>query len=96
MPVQEMLTVFTYDVSDNRRRRRIARLLEDESTRVQRSVFEARMSRRRASRLGRRIEDLLGPGDSLRVYAVGADGMARSEVYGDAAPFESAEGFWVV
>ena len=36
----EMLTVFSYDVSKNKRRRKIARLLEDAATRVQYSVFE--------------------------------------------------------
>lgn len=92
----EMLTVFSYDVSEARRRRRIARLLEDEATRVQLSVFEGRMTRQRAAALGQRLAALLGDGDSLRVYAVGADGLARSRVYGDGAPFESEAGFWIV
>ena len=92
----EMLTVFTYDVSENRRRRRIARLLEDAATRVQYSVFEAVMSKARAEAVSQRVSALLGNGDSLRVYVVGADGRARSRVYGDAAPFESEEGYWLV
>lgn len=92
----EMLTVFTYDVSEGRRRRRIAKLLEDAATRVQYSVFEVRMSRSGAEVIGQRIAALLGPGDSLRVYAIGADGLARSRVYGDGAPFEPEEGYWLV
>lgn len=35
MPRGEMLTVFTYDVSSDRRRRRIAHILEHDATRVQ-------------------------------------------------------------
>lgn len=92
----EMMYVFSYDVSENRRRRRIARRLEDHATRVQFSVFETRMTRTKAEALGQRLAAELGPGDSLRVYAIGADGHRRSRVYGDGAPFESAEGFWVV
>lgn len=96
MARREMLTIFTYDVSDSRRRRRVARLLEDAATRVQYSVFEVRMSGTRAATVGQRVAALLGPGDSLRVYAVGADGMARSRVYGDGAPFEPEDGYWLV
>tara|TARA_R110001583_G_scaffold131546_1_gene283302 strand:+ start:4501 stop:4869 length:369 start_codon:yes stop_codon:yes gene_type:complete len=92
----EMLTVFSYDVSDNKRRRKIARLLEDAATRVQYSVFEVAMGKADANSLGQRIAALLGEGDSLRVYVIGADGRARSRVYGDAAPFESEEGYWLV
>lgn len=92
----EMLTVFSYDVSEDRRRRKIARLLEDAATRVQYSVFEVRLARSHAQALGQRLAALLGPGDSLRVYVIGADGLARSRVYGDGVPFESEQGYWVV
>lgn len=91
-----MLTVFAYDVAETKRRRRIARVLEDHATRVQYSVFEVRLGAAPTRALGQRLVALLGPGDSLRVYAVGADGLARSRVYGDGAPFESAEGYWLV
>jgi CRISPR-associated protein Cas2 len=39
---------------------------------------------------------MLGDGDSLRVYAIGANGLSRSSTFGDGAPFETAEGFWLV
>ncbi len=92
----EMLTVFSYDVSDDKRRRKIARLLEDAATRVQYSVFEVRMSRQRAEALAQRLAAHLGPGDSLRLYVIGHDGERRSRVYGDGTPFESAEGYWLL
>ena len=41
----EMLVVMTYDVSDNKRRRRLSKHLETRMTRVQKSVFEARLTR---------------------------------------------------
>ena len=95
MPRGEMLTVFSYDVSDNRRRRRIARLLEDATTRVQYSVFETRMTRQQAEALAQRLAACLGKGDSLRLYVIGHDGERRSRVYGDGMPFESDEGYWL-
>lgn len=92
----EMLTVFSYDVSKNKPRRKIARLLEDNATRVQYSVFETRMTRQRAETISQRLAAHLEEGDSLRVYVIGQDGESRSRVYGDGAPFESAEGYWLL
>lgn len=92
----EMLTVFSYDVSSDRRRRRVARLLEDEATRVQQSVFEARMTRAKAAAISQRVAAELGDGDSLRVYSIGADGFRRSRVYGAGAPFEPEQGGWIL
>jgi CRISPR-associated protein Cas2 len=90
-----MLTVFSYDVAEDRRRRKVARVLEDAATRVQKSVFETRMTKARAEAVAQRVAALLGETDSLRVYVLGADGETRSRVYGNAAPFESDEGYWL-
>lgn len=91
----EMLTIFSYDVSKNKNRRKIARLLEDAATRVQYSVFETRMTRQQAETISQRLAAHLGSGDSLRVYVVGHDGENRSRVFGDGAPFESDANFWL-
>lgn len=96
MAAREMMMVFSYDVSDDKRRRRVARRLEDKMSRVQKSVFEARMSRDSADRLAREVSQMIAPGDSLRVYAVGEAGYARSAVYGSGTPFESPEGYWLI
>ena len=96
MAPREMMMVFSYDVSDDRRRRRVAKRLEDAMTRVQKSVFEARMSRLAADALARDVAAMIGPGDSLRVYAVGNAGLARSAVFGAAVPFERPEGYWLM
>lgn len=85
----EMLMVFCYDVESDARRRRVARRLEDAMVRVQQSVFEAHMTEAEAEGLARLAERELGPGDSLRVYAVGADGLRRSRAYGGAPIAES-------
>lgn len=95
MPRSEMLMVFTYDVSQSRVRRRVAKILEDHATRVQYSVFEACMSETRAAAIAQRAAACLAAGDSLRVYAVGEDGRRRSRVYGDGSPLATAEGYWL-
>ena len=91
----EMLTVFSYDVSENKRRRKVAKILEGSATRVQYSVFETRMTKQQAEAVAQRAASHLGDGDSLRVYVVGQNGERRSRVYGDGPAFESAEGYWV-
>jgi len=87
--------VFSYDISDSRRRRRVAKLLEDRMARVQQSVFEAHMSGREADRLAAAASKELGPGDSLRVYAISADGLRRSRSYGG-TPILSDEHYWLL
>lgn len=96
MATREMMMVFSYDISDNKRRRRVAKRLEDAMSRVQKSVFEARMSRDAADRLAREVAAMIGPGDSLRVYAIGEAGYNRSAVYGASVPFEAPEGYWLI
>ena len=90
-----MLTVFSYDISENKRRRKIARLLENSATRVQYSVFETRMTRQQTNAISQQLASYLGDSDSLRVYVIGHDGERRSRVYGHGAPFESDEGYWL-
>ena len=91
----EMLTVFSYDVVEDKHRRKIAHVLESAATRVQKSVFETRMTKAHAEALSQRLAAMLGNADSLRVYVLGADGETRSRVFGNGAPFESDEGFWL-
>lgn len=95
MSRSEKLHVFCYDVSDNKRRRRIAKILEDHASRVQYSVFEGRLTRARVVRIVKEVEDLLEKGDSLRVYAIGRPGEKRSSAHGTAAPIEDGAGYWL-
>ena len=91
----EMLTVFSYDVASDRNRRKIAKLLEDNATRVQYSVFETRMTETRANTIAQQAASYLGDGDSLRIYVIGHDGERRSRVYGDGTALASGEGYWL-
>lgn len=95
MAKAEMLMVFSYDISDDRRRRKVAKMLEESMIRVQKSVFESRLGAATTDRLARQIEGELGPGDSLRVYAIGGNGMRRCRALGG-APLAEDTDFWLL
>jgi CRISPR-associated protein Cas2 len=82
MPRAEMLAVFCYDVESDRARRRVATRLERHAIRVQRSVFEARLTPKAAARLANLVAQELGPADSLRVYVVAKDGRRHCLAFG--------------
>lgn len=86
-----LLTVFCYDIARDKVRRQVAALLEDVAVRVQDSVFEARITPRRAEDVAQRIGLLLDPGDQLRVYAVPAPALRHCRVEGAGAPIEEQD-----
>jgi len=76
--------VVSYDVSSDRRRRRLAKRLEDLLQRVQQSVFEGDVDSRRLERvraLARRHIDQKT--DSVRIYRVCARCRRALEVVGN-------------
>ena len=94
MAETELLTVFSYDIASNRVRRRVARVFEDRAVRVQKSVFEARLTPRQAEALLAAAERELDPGDSLRMYAITSRGLKRSRAVGG-APLPEAGDFYL-
>lgn len=64
--------LISYDISDNKRRRRLSKGLEGIGCRVQESVFETYMSLAEIMRIVEGLRHNIVPleGDSLRVYRV--------------------------
>ena len=62
--------VFAYDVANDARRFRVAKLLERRGIRVQESVFEVRTTHGGAETLAAQLKRRMRLGDSLRVYPV--------------------------
>lgn len=60
--------VIAYDVSDDTKRTRLSNLLLDYGERVQKSVFEAEISREELQEILDRASNLIDTGDSLRAY----------------------------
>jgi CRISPR-associated protein Cas2 len=95
MAERERVFVFCYDITRDRIRVRVADILGDHAVRVQRSVFEARLTRPRAHALARLAAQHLEPGDSLRVYAVTTDGLAESFAFGP-PPLPERQDFYLL
>jgi CRISPR-associated protein Cas2 len=74
-----MITVVSYDVTDNRRRQSLAKLLERYGERVQKSVFEMVLEEKELAGLVRKIERLIKKEeDSVRIYRLPADAVRLS------------------
>lgn len=58
-PDGRRLWLIAYDVSDDRRRTRVARVLEAHGERLQKSVFEARLNRREVRGVVEALEPLV-------------------------------------
>jgi len=92
MAARKQLVIFTYDISRDGLRTRIAGILELQGIRVQESVFESRMTARHAQAVFAKLDLLLDPGDSLRMYVVPEDGRLLSRSSGG-APISPAEDY---
>ena len=95
MAITQMVAVLSYDITRAQVRRRVADFLERRMTRVQKSVFEARMDVAAAQRLFGEVEKLVDPGDSLRMYMLSKSGLDHSRVSGG-APLPEEGGFWLL
>lgn len=92
---REHVFVFCYDVASNKVRRRMAEILEDKGTRVQKSVFEVRATLARAEALLTRLSAERLAGDSVRMYCLTEEARARSRASGGAPVPERSE-FWLL
>ena len=72
-----------YDISDDRRRTKISKILKDYGERVQYSVFEANLEPDQLERLMNRAAKVLNAEeDSLRLYPLCAACRAKVEIPG--------------
>ena len=79
---QEQLWVIAYDSPSNKRRRKLAKLLEGYGVRMQWSVFECRLRPHQLGRLRHGLERIAEPPDRIRLWslpqrAVAAEQMGR-------------------
>ena len=77
------LVAVSYDISEDRTRTRLSKLLEGYGDRVQESVFEFYVSDRRLEELRDRLREIpLGQVDSIRVYLLCKTCAAVREIIG--------------
>lgn len=75
--------LLAYDIADDKRRAKIAKLMESLGARVQGSVFEAYLNAAEMDRLVRRAAKILRKEeDSLRIYPICAACRAKIKIHG--------------
>ncbi|MFN7961578.1 MAG: CRISPR-associated endonuclease Cas2 [Thermoanaerobaculia bacterium] len=85
-----MRLVVSYDISDDKKRTKVAGMLENFLTRVQLSVFEGELDAPVLVQLVKKALPLLdAETDSLRVYRLCGPCAARVDVYGAGVKIES-------
>jgi CRISPR-associated protein Cas2 len=83
------LYVIAYDISSDRRRTQIHKILSGFGHWTQFSLFECYLSEKQYMQLRRRLEDHLNIGeDSVRFYVLCSSCAGRSETLGGALPKE--------
>ncbi|MFP4008170.1 MAG: CRISPR-associated endonuclease Cas2 [Spirulinaceae cyanobacterium] len=84
------LWLVCYDVSDNKRRNKLAKLLEQRCERVQYSVFECPLPEKTINQLLERrwLKVLKLEEDSLRVYPLNKVALSKTRVFGSPPPYE--------
>lgn len=80
-----MRYVISYDISDDKRRRLVAKIMEGYGYRVQYSVFECDLSKTQLRTLKKGLRPLVNKleMDSIRFYALPVDALDKVEVLGN-------------
>lgn len=83
------LYVIAYDIPEDRRRNKVAKLLEGYGTRVNYSVFECLLTPAQFARLHARLDRLVRPEeDAVRIYPLPLELRERIVVIGGLKPLE--------
>ncbi len=79
-----MRVVVSYDISDDKRRTKVAKIMEGHGYRVQYSVFECDLDKRKLAALKKRLKPLVNTKEweSVRFYPLTADCQKNISVLG--------------
>jgi CRISPR-associated protein Cas2 len=81
-----MFVIVTYDIADEKRLRKVAVLMEDYGTRVQRSVFECLIEERQIIQLIAKLMKIIEVSeDSTRIYRVCGSCEEKIQIIGKGA-----------
>jgi CRISPR-associated protein Cas2 len=79
-----LLYLITYDISDDKRRKKVSDLLEGYGVRVQYSVFECILNKSKYDELRKRLKKRVKEGeDSVRFYPLSGHTLSQVEVWGE-------------
>lgn len=85
----KVYVLIIYDIVENKRRLQLAKFLQGYGFRVQKSSFEAKISRKKYLQLIKRIGEFAGEEDSIRVYKIIGNGQVT--VFGNAMQIEDED-----
>ena len=88
MPLQKQHYVVCYDVLDDRRRQKIAKILLDYGTRVQKSVFELYIVGSDFIACIEKLQLSIHEEDAMRIYVLSKVDYSRTMVIGTAEKHE--------
>jgi CRISPR-associated protein Cas2 len=77
-----MFVLVSYDISNDRSRTKVAKILRDHGTRVQYSVFECNLTEKQKRKLQARLARYIAEGDSIRYYTLCALCREKVEIEG--------------
>lgn len=78
-----MNIIIAYDISDERRLIKVAKISEDYGTRVQKSIFELEVTARAFREMIQRIEDVIDPAtDGVKYFLLCGNCVGKVEVIG--------------
>lgn len=78
------LTVIIYDISENKNRYKMVKVLEKYGLRVQKSAFEALLTQKQFEKLKREVAAVTSSEDSVKIYRL----KGVSEVHGYGKTFD--------
>ena len=87
--MNKRMVLIIYDISDNRRRSRMVKVLESFGVRVQKSAFEAILRPNKYRKLLNSIKNIPEKTDSVRVYKI--QGQGTVENFGEYFALEEEE-----
>lgn len=92
---REKLRVIAYDIRSNRARKRVANSIQNVGVRIQKSVYEARLTTDMLDQLIEDIQPEFESGDKLRIYTVPDQALTHCRSIGGAQVADGAR-FWIV
>lgn len=75
------LVLITYDIIDNKKRTKLAKMLQGYGTRVQKSAFEAWLTKAQYNKLVGEVPPYCDKDDSIRIYKIIGKGQVKSWGY---------------
>ncbi len=90
-----MIYLISYDISDDRTRYKVSRLLESLGERVQESVFECVVSPKKINYISKKLSGLIVKGGNIRIYPLYNECYNKAIGIGDFIKTLAGEGFGV-